>query len=185
MPLDPVPHEGCVLVSVGRLQARKRHDLVLRALARVPEVRLVLVGEGEERTRLERLAERLGIRGRVAFAGWVGDARTELRGADVFVLASDLEGLPLSVLEAMLARLPVVATDVGSVREAVVDGETGIVVPAGDLDAVIAAIGRLAADRALRERLGAAGRVRVRERFVAEKMAAGFERLYRELVPGY
>ena len=98
-------------------------------------------------------------------AGSRGDVPDLLARADVFVLASRSEGAPISILEAMAAGLPVVASDVGGVGELVVDGATGLLVPAGDPAALAAALERLLADPELRRRLGAAGRERARERF--------------------
>ena len=111
----------------------------------------------------------------------VGPAGRALPGFDVFCLPSRSEGFPLSIVEAMLAALPVVATRVGSVAELVVDGETGIVVERDDVDGLVAALGRLR-DSTLRTKLGAAGRVRARECYTVEQMARAYERLWAQVV---
>jgi len=132
----------------------------------------------------ERLASELGVAGRVRWEGWVHEPRRRLQTFDVLAVPSRFEGFPLVVLEALLARTAVVAADVGSVGEAVVDGETGLLVPPHDAGALAAALGRALADPVLRSRLGEAGRRRVLDSFTAEHMAHGFERLYDELLSG-
>jgi glycosyltransferase involved in cell wall biosynthesis len=184
VPVEPLPRvaEGLVIGSLGRLSAEKGYDLAIRALADVPDATLVLVGDGKERARLEQLAHELGVAGRVRFVGWTDEPRRYLQGFDVFLLASRSEGFPLGIVEAMLAGVPVVATDVGSVSEAVVEGETGYLVPSGDSQALAGRLRDVLADPELRRRLGEQSRERARERFTAEAMAGSFERLYREIL---
>ncbi len=169
-----------VVGTLARLDRIKGLDLLLRAAEPLADVDLVLVGDGPAAAELEALAAELGLGERVRFAPWADDVRAELAGLDVFVLPSRNEGFPLSIVEAMLAGRPVIATDVGSVREAV-DESSGIVVPPEDVAALRSAIEQLAADPDRRRRLGAAGRQRALERFTASTMARAFERLYREL----
>jgi glycosyltransferase involved in cell wall biosynthesis len=147
-----------VVGSVGRLAAQKDHATLLEAAALLPEVELVLVGDGPERSALERRAEELGVRGRVAFLGDRSDVPALLPSFDVYVQPSRYEGLCLAVLEAQAAGVPVVATPVGGIRDTVVDGETGLLVPVGDPAAVAAAIRRLLGDRPLALRLAAEAR---------------------------
>jgi glycosyltransferase involved in cell wall biosynthesis len=182
--VEPLPRivDGPVIGSLGRLSPEKGYDLALRALAEIPEATLVLVGDGEERARLELLAQELGVAERVRFVGWVDEPRRYLAGFDVFVLASRTEGFPLAVVEAMLAGLPVVATDVGSVSEAVQDGVTGYLVPAEEPRALADKLRAVLADPRLARRLGDAGRLRAREQFTAAAMARSFERLYDEIL---
>jgi glycosyltransferase involved in cell wall biosynthesis len=156
--------------------------VLFEALAALPDAALVLVGDGPERRWLEALATSPLLEGRVRFTGWHAEPRRHLTTFDVFVLPSRFEGFPLSIVEAMLARLPVVATTVGSVPEAVREGETGLLVPPDDAAALAAALGRLLADPALRSRLGEAGRRLALERFTAAAMARSFERLYEEIL---
>jgi glycosyltransferase involved in cell wall biosynthesis len=168
--------------SMGRLEPQKGFDVLLRALPSLPGTRAVLVGDGGERAALERLAAELGLDGRVAFTGWSEDARAQLASFDVFVLPSRYEGFPLAVVEAMLAGRPVVASDVGSVREAVRDGATGLLVPPNDPGALAAAVGRLLADPGRAREMGRAGRRLALERYTAGSMARSFECLYDEIL---
>jgi glycosyltransferase involved in cell wall biosynthesis len=114
--------------------------------------------------------------------GWVSNARARLQGFDVFALPSRYEGLPHAILEAMLAQLPVVASDVGSVGEIVIDGATGILVPPDDASALSEAIARLLEDAELARRLGEAGRELTLERFRPQGMVAAYESLYDEVL---
>lgn len=182
LPPPPDGPHAPVLGSLGRLDEQKGYELLVEALARIPDATGVIVGEGSLRAELETRAAALGVGARLRLPGWSDDARSHLPEFDVFVLPSRYEGFPLSILEAMLAGLPVVASDVGSVSEAVVDGETGFVVPPGDVDALTAALRRLVDDPDLRRSLGAAGRARAEREFTARAMAARYERLYDEVV---
>jgi glycosyltransferase involved in cell wall biosynthesis len=177
-PRAPRPDATPLVVgSLGRLDAVKGYDLLLRALARLPDVRAVVIGEGAARPELERLAGELGVADRVELPGWAERPSELLPGFDVFCLPSRSEGFPLSIVEAMLAELPVVATRVGSVAELVADAETGMVVERDDVDGLVAALDRLR-DGGLREKLGAAGRQRARERYTVGHMARAYEQLW-------
>jgi glycosyltransferase involved in cell wall biosynthesis len=162
-------HERAVplIVSVGRLKAPKDFLTLVRALAELPEdsYEALIVGDGPERPSLERELRRLGLEERVRLAGERHDVPALLATADVFVLSSRSEGMPVSVLEAMAAELPVVASRVGGVPELVVDGETGFLVRPADPRALATALAWLVDHRELRARLGAAGRVRAETRF--------------------
>jgi glycosyltransferase involved in cell wall biosynthesis len=179
VPLEPLPRPfgGPTVGSVGRLDRQKGYDVLLRALAELPDAALVLVGDGPERAALERQAA-----GRVRFAGWQDEPRGHLTTFDVFALSSRFEGFPLGIVEAMLAELPVVATRVGSVPEAVRDGETGLLVPADDPHALAAALRRVLDDAELATSLGRRGRELALERFTAAAMARAFEALYEEIL---
>jgi glycosyltransferase involved in cell wall biosynthesis len=167
---------------VGRVEAQKGFDTLIRALAQIDGASLVVVGDGSERKALEELAQSLGVAERVVWIGWTDDPRGYLDSFDVFALPSRFEGFPLAVLEALLARSAVVAADVGSVGEAIRDGETGLLVPPDDPAALAGAIQRLLADEELRRRLGANGRRLVLQRFTADHMTRAFEALYSELL---
>jgi glycosyltransferase involved in cell wall biosynthesis len=168
------------IVAVGRLQQPKDPLTLARALGRLrSSFSAVIVGEGPDRQRLETEIRRLGLERAVLLAGDRSDVADLLAGADVFVLSSTSEGLPLSILEAMAAALPVVASSVGGVPEAVKDGDTGLLVPPRDPVRLAAALERLLADPALRRRLGANGRERVREHFGLEAFQQAHVAVYR------
>jgi glycosyltransferase involved in cell wall biosynthesis len=174
------------VVSVGRLAPPKDFSTLIAAVARLPEGRahLRVIGDGPLRGELEAQRHALGIDAAVEFAGEVPDARPFLRDADVFVLASLSEGMPVSVLEAMAAGLPVVASAVDGLEEVVVDGETGFLTPPGDAAALAAGIGRLVEDASLRSALGKAGRARAEERFSLPAWRDAHFSLYRSLLAG-
>jgi glycosyltransferase involved in cell wall biosynthesis len=171
-----------VALTVGRLVEGKGHRFLLQAAVRIPELRLVIAGEGPERHTLETQAHALGIADRTQFAGWRDDIPTLLSACDVFVLPSLFEGHPLSALEAMAAGRPVVASDAGGTREAVSHGETGFLVPAADPVALADAIAAVVRHRPLAVRMGAAGRERVHHEFTAEMMVRRVTGLYDELL---
>jgi glycosyltransferase involved in cell wall biosynthesis len=165
-----------LVVAVGRLHEQKRFDLLLEAFAAAPAgTRLAIVGTGSLQGDLEAKAKSLGVAGRVRFAGFRSDVPAVLAAADLFALSSDDEGLPMVVLEAMASARAVVATDVGSVRDLVEDGETGLVVPRRDPAALGAAMAALLEDDGRRRRMGKAGRARVAERYPVERCVAETE----------
>jgi glycosyltransferase involved in cell wall biosynthesis len=158
-----------VVVTLARLTAQKGIGVLLRAAAELPDVSFVIAGEGPERDRLEAEARSLGITDRVEFVGFQRDSAALLASADLFVLPSLNEGLPLALLEAMAAGTPVVATAIGGIDEVVTHGEHGLLVPAGDASALASAIDTLLRGPALATRLASAARVRVREAFSMER----------------
>jgi glycosyltransferase involved in cell wall biosynthesis len=176
--------EEILLVFVGRVVPIKRLDLLLPALAQAgesePRLRLAVVGDGDERPRLERQAAELGIAADVLFLGYRRELRPIFAAADIAVLSSDNEGTPVSLIEAAAAGLPAVATDVGGVGE-VVSAETGILVPRGDVAALAGAIVEMAADPQRREHCGRAARRRAVDRYGAARLLSDIDALYREL----
>jgi glycosyltransferase involved in cell wall biosynthesis len=174
--------DGLVIGSLGRLHPQKGYDLLVRALVELPDVTAVLVGDGQERSRLERLATDLGIADRLRIMGWRDDPRSYLDGFDVFVLPSRYEGFPLSVLEAMHAGVPVVAADVGSTGEALADGG-GVLVPPEDPVALARTLADLLGDGARRAALGARGREVALRDYTTRAMADRYVELYDELEP--
>ena len=177
-----------VVLTVGRLTHMKGQwhlvDAVPGLLDRFPDLAVVLVGQGPLREALEKRAAGLGVGGAVRFAGHRTDARRLLAAADVFVLPSRHEGMPLVVLEAMEAGLPVVGTRVTGTEEVVEDGVTGALVRPGDPAALGAALGRLLADPALRHRQGDAGRRRYLACFTRERMARDTAAVYESVLRG-
>ena len=155
------------LIAVGRLKPPKDFVTLVRGLAALPpgSFEALIVGEGPDRLTVEAEIETLGLAERVRLVGERDDIPEQLAAADIFVLCSASEGLPLSALEAMAAGLPVVATEVGGLPEVVVDGETGLLVSPGDTGELGAALNRLVSDRELRRRMGAAGRARAKRLF--------------------
>jgi glycosyltransferase involved in cell wall biosynthesis len=171
------------ICSVARFEAPKDYARLLGALALVRslEWEADFVGDGPLEAAMRRRAEKLGISGRVRFHGYLPDAAPVLAGAQVFALASTSEGFPRSVLEGMRAGLPVVASDVGGVGEAVEQGVTGFMAPAGATSTFAIALGALIGDRALRERMGAAGRRAYEETFRLEAMVEKTAAIYAEV----
>jgi len=172
-----------LLLSLANLVWRKGLDVLLRALARLPERPcLWIAGDGPERGALENLAAELGVSSRVRFLGARADVADLLAACDVLVLPSRLEGLGVAALEAMAAGRPVVASRVGGLADAVVEGRTGLLVAADDPPALAAALERLLENAPLRSALGAAGPGRLSEGFLAEQMVESYESLYREVL---
>jgi glycosyltransferase involved in cell wall biosynthesis len=171
-----------IVLCVARLDAQKGHTYLLPAVRNVPNAIFVLVGDGSERASLEAQAANIGVRDRVIFLGHRDDVAELLATCDLLVLPSLYEGLPLSVLEAMAAGKPVVATSVGGTPEAVLDGETGFLVPSRDPTALVRAIQRLLTDACLRRKMGMAGRRRVQRNFSPTQMVAGVTQTYEKLL---
>jgi glycosyltransferase involved in cell wall biosynthesis len=146
------------------------------------DVHLVIHGDGPHRRRLERYQKNLGIEDRVHFVGWRDDARQLLSLADAFWLASDRQGMPAALLEAMAAGVPVVATDTPSHRSIVEAGKTGFLVPTGDRAALAKYANRLLENRDLARTMGAAARSEVLERFGVGSMVERYAELYRRLL---
>jgi glycosyltransferase involved in cell wall biosynthesis len=171
--------EDIVFVCVARFAPQKAHHVLLEALARArriePRLALLLVGDdpfGDGRQRAEALAARLELGGRCVFAGIRRDVPAIMGACEGFVMSSLWEGLGLVFLEAMATQLPVVASRVSAVPEVVEDGRSGLLVPPADPESLSRALLALARDPALRARLGAAGRERVRTHFGLERMVA-------------
>jgi glycosyltransferase involved in cell wall biosynthesis len=180
------PVRGRILM-VGRLAPPKRPDLALRALAAVresvPEAELHVVGDGPLRAEAERLAAELGVAGATRFLGTRDDVPELLAEAECALLASDYEGCPLAVIEAMAASVPVVATEVGGTGELVRPGRTGEVAAKGDADGLGRALERVLADPQHAAALGAEGRRVAEESLSLERMVGRLVAVYDEL-PG-
>ncbi len=171
------------IVMVARFADQKDQALLVRAFAAlgVP-ARLQFIGDGPTRPQVEAEARRLGVSGRVDFLGARGDVADVLARAHVFALATNWEGFPLTILEAMRAGLPVVTTDVGGCAEAVVDDVTGFVVPHGNEVALRDRLQRLLIDAPLRARFGLAGRRRYERHFTRDVMLRRTLRVYEAAV---
>jgi glycosyltransferase involved in cell wall biosynthesis len=169
------------LVMVARMAPPKDHATVLRALAGLAEMNwtLDLIGDGPLERAIRAMANELGIAGRVRFRGFQSGIAAHLAGAQALVLSSRFEAFPYAVLEAMRAGLPVVASHVGGIPEAVEDGVTGLLAPAGNAAALRDCLARMIADPARRSRYGAAARERFLERFTLDRMIRDTVRVYR------
>ncbi|MBB6030465.1 glycosyltransferase [Oceanithermus desulfurans] len=178
--------ERLVLIHVGRFAPQKNHDLLIQgfalALARHPYLELWLVGDGHLRPHIQSLVQELSLQKHVRFLGLRKDIPELMKQADVFLLPSDWEGVPLVVLEAMAAGKPVVATSVGGVPELVKDEKTGILISPGDPETLAGAILRLARDSDLRRRMGEAAHKWALERFDVQKTAQAYGELYLKLL---
>jgi glycosyltransferase involved in cell wall biosynthesis len=177
------PTETPVITMVARFIEGKDHELLLRAFASIPKgPRLRLVGDGPTRASAESLARELGIQEQVDFLGNRDDVASLLSTSDLFVLASRSEMLPISILEAMRAGLPVIASDVGGVGEAVTHNENGFLVPSGSVSALAQALTDLTSDYALRLRMGQAGRQRFIDQFLNSSMRERTRSIYRDVL---
>jgi sugar transferase (PEP-CTERM/EpsH1 system associated) len=181
-----IPAGAPVIGTVGRLSEVKRQDLLIRAfrlvLGSVPDAHLLIVGDGPWMGNLGELVAGLGLADRVHFAGYQARPECYLQVMNVFALTSSSEGMPLAVLEAWAAGVPVVATRVGGLPELIDDGRTGVLVGFGETDALARVFCNLISDRQLRSRLGDAGRKEVEARFSLKQMADEYQRHYVELL---
>jgi len=193
VPEEPLPwpdswNERFLIGCVGGLFPQKGHADLLRAMSVVtrsrPDARLAIIGEGPERAALEKRIAELGMGCCVRLCGFRRDAAALLRCVDLYVHPSLHESFGISILEAMAAARPVIATRTGGIPEVVADGETGVLVPPGDAPALSAAILDLAASADRSRRLGEAGRRRVEQRFEIRKTVQACEALYEEHVRG-
>lgn len=177
---DYATGERVELVHVGRFDAPKNHEGLLKAFARLheacPNTHLTMVGDGDLREPMEALAKELGIWDWVCFAGMQPNVHPYLEKADIFLLPSNYEGIPMTILEAMATGLPIVATAVGGVPDLLTDGQTGLIVPCQQT-AVAEACRRLVTDPALRKKLGR-GAQKTSPRFSADHMAQSYTQVY-------
>ncbi|MBD2433693.1 glycosyltransferase family 1 protein [Fischerella muscicola CCMEE 5323] len=181
-PVSPSRGKYLVIGCVGRLDAMKGHDLLIQAIAQLEGVQVVILGEGGQRTALKKLAGDLGVSDRISLPGWVDNPRNHLTQFDIFAMPSRSEGFPLAIVEAMLASLPVVATRVGSVAEAVIDGKTGFLVNKNDVEGLAVALRKLRDNPALRLRFGQCGREVALRQFTVDVMVKRYEQLWYKLL---
>lgn len=174
--------DNIILLHVGRFSPEKNHRLLIESFALALEecsrLHLWLVGDGELKSDIEKLVAEKGLQSYVSFLGIRADVAEILGQCDVFVLTSDWEGFGLVVAEAMAAGRPVIATAVGGVPELVIDGETGILVPPQDTQALAQAILKLATNPEIGQQMGRRGQMRARKQFDIARTAREYESLY-------
>ncbi len=176
-----------VFGTIARLDLTKDTITLVRAFAAValprrnPRIKLLIVGDGEERSKLEEFIDKLDLNRAVIFTGMRRDVPRLLKAMDVFVLSSVSEGMPLTVLEAMAARLPVVATEIGALPELVEEGKTGFLVPIRHAVAIADRLEEFLANRQLAKSFGEAARYKVEREFTLEQMLQNYAELYESL----
>jgi glycosyltransferase involved in cell wall biosynthesis len=179
-----LPKGAPVIANVGALVPHKgqKHlvDAMPQVLGEVPDAHLVVFGDGELRPQLERQIKELRLEKHVLLAGFRQDVLQLMKSADLFAMSSVTEGLGSTILEAMAMKLPVVGTHAGGIPEAVVHGDTGLLVPPADPRALAGAIVRLLKDAALRQRMGAAGLACVTDHFGVGNLLTGTLRAYKK-----
>jgi glycosyltransferase involved in cell wall biosynthesis len=184
--LEEFKGDGVLAATISVLRPQKAvHNFVAAApaiLDAVPEARLAVIGDGELRVELQRQADSLGVADRLRFFPFRPPSARQLRSLDVYVLPSAWEAFPIGVLEAMACGVPQVATDVGGTGEALVDGETGLLVPPDRPDALARALVRVLRDGEERGRMAAAGRERHAVRFRVERMLDATAAVYRQVL---
>lgn len=178
--------DDLVIIQVARLDALKDHATAIQTLAQVvqfrPNARLVLVGEGPELAGIQQLVRERGLEPNVRFMGLRRDVPRLLRAADLFLLSSKSEGIPLTVIEAMAAGLPVVSTNVGGVSEIIDHGQTGLLAPAGDADKLATNILELIRKPELHARVASLGQQRASTLFSESRMHDEYSRLFEEMI---
>lgn len=183
--LSRLRNEGkFILGYVGQLIPRKGLDILFEAVSRLgfENWRLAIIGEGESRASLETLAEELRISDKVCFFGFREDRIAFLRGFDLFVLPSRLEGIPRCIMEAMAAGVPTVASDIPGCRDLVVHGQTGLLFHVDSPEVLADCIETIASDETIRSGLARRGRELINSRFSAGRMAGEYTELYRTLI---
>jgi glycosyltransferase involved in cell wall biosynthesis len=179
---------GRTIGIVARLDLQKGFEYLLEAFAGItnshPDARLVIVGEGPDEPAIASIVDRLNLRSKIVFAGQRGDMANVYAACDIFVLPSLNEGLPMTVLEAMAAARPVIASNVGAIPTVVRNGETGLLVEPRDVAGLKAALDLLLGDPALSSRLASNGHDWVRRNFTSDGMAANYQRMYETVLAG-
>jgi glycosyltransferase involved in cell wall biosynthesis len=177
-----------VVCGVFRLAEEKQPLVFLKAIRRLarrmPNVRVLIAGDGDLRSAVEQFVDVNGLRNVVTVLGRVSDVGGVLDASDLLLMTSDFEGCPNAALEAQFMGVPVVATAVGGLPDAVIDGRTGFLVPARDVDRLAAAAEKLLADDALRLRFGRAGRQLVQTSFSLDRMVSEHEQIYAQMLSG-
>lgn len=178
--------QDIVIGTVGRLSFEKDYETLLRAVAmvilRIPNVRLLIIGDGDLRSALVTLSKQLGIKNYVQFLGVRNDVPYLLNAMDIFALTSICEGMPNTILEAMCVKLPVVATNVGGMPEVVIDGRTGFLVQAKQPQEIAEALIKIITFPKLLNQIREAGYQRVKTYFSLERMVQKYEETYIEFL---
>jgi len=175
------------IIMVARFSEPKDQHLLLTAISQIQTntaFEVILVGDGPLLKQCQEMVDGLGITDKVKFLGARADVPEQLARSHIFVLTSKWEGFPLTILEAMRAGLPVIASDVGGIRESVLEGETGFLIPRGDLETLESRLLELIEDPELRTRMGSKGHDRFVQHFTFELMAQKTEAVYREILSG-
>ena len=177
-----LPESGPVVAGVGRLNPQKNFSLFIRiaadVLKRHPQTHFVLAGEGPENELLRKLAQECGVGDRLHFCGYVPDTRQIYLAADVLLMPSLFEGLPMTLLEAMAMRVPVVASALDGIAEVVEDGRDGFLVPTGDLPMFCERICQVIEDPSLARDIGESASYKISNRFSSERMCREVELIY-------
>jgi glycosyltransferase involved in cell wall biosynthesis len=175
-----------VIGMVGNFRGMKGHDVFIEAadllLQEGHDLRFIIAGEGDERGKYEKLVRSLSLQGQISFLGFVSPIEEALQQMDVFVLPSDWEGFPVSILEAINADVPVIATQVGGIPEIIIPEETGLLIPPRDAPALKEGILRVLEDTALRKKIIHNAKEMVSTRFTHEKMVDTTKHLYLNLI---
>jgi glycosyltransferase involved in cell wall biosynthesis len=180
--------DGCVLIGIiGRLVPVKNHRMFLDACKKLfdmaaggPDIRCVVIGDGEERAGLEGYAEKLGIGEKIVFSGWKEEMADVYADLDIVALTSLNEGTPVALIEALAAGRPVVSTDVGGVKDVVEDGVNGYLVASGDAPGLAKHLFGLAGDPKKRDEFGRNGRRKVLQKYSKERLVKDIKALYEE-----
>jgi glycosyltransferase involved in cell wall biosynthesis len=173
------------IVMVARFDRQKDHQTLIEAVKDLTEARLILVGDGPNLESMKALAVSLGIAERVEFLGFRNDIAEILARSQIYILISNWEGLPCTIIEAMRAGLPVVASDVGGVAELIVDGETGYLISSNNPDILKQKLANLTNNPTLRQTMGDRGRQRYQAEFTFDRMYAKTLELYRQAIGNY
>ena len=175
-----------IITIIARLNPQKNHKNFLKAASiiakSIPNTKFLIVGDGKLRKKLENYSNFLGISKKIIFTGIRKDIPEILKISDIFILSSDYEGLPITILEAMASSKPIVATNVSGNPEAVVHNKTGILVPPKNSEALAKAVIKLLKNKKLRKQMGKQGRRRVEKYFTIEKMIKEYEKVFDSLI---
>ena len=180
-----VEDDTIVVGIVGRLVSIKNHRMFFDAAKKIIDgsmglkIKFLVIGDGELKTELKKYAAKLGIREHVVFTGWVKDTANAYKDIDIVVSTSLNEGTPVSLIEALASGKPVVATDVGGVRDVVRNGDDGFLVGSKDVDGLASRISELIGDQQKRLRFGASGKENVRKKYSRDRLIDDIETLYK------